>query len=103
MSKDDQKSAAQREADGDITVDIDWLGHTITLPATVDGWDLNVTRAFRDGDRLTAVELLVGADRFAQIEAEHRANNGGSFTNADLRPLGEQIAKLYDLGTSLGE
>jgi hypothetical protein len=93
------KTPAQIEAEGG-TVDVDWLGHTITLPATPDDWDINVTRAFQRGDIVGAVEGLIGEAEFAKVEKAHRKAHGGKFLNRDLAPLGDKIAEVYGLETA---
>lgn len=91
----DDKTPAQREADQDDTIEVEWLGQTVHLPATADDWDINVSRAFAKGDLITAIEQLVGTASFRRIEKAHRAEHGGKFRNADLRPLGDKIAETY--------
>jgi hypothetical protein len=86
---------AEREATQDETIEVEWLGQTVHLPATPEDWDINVTRAFAKGDLITAIEELVGAAAFRRIEKAHRAKHGGKFRNADLKPLGDKIAETY--------
>lgn len=90
---------AEVEATG-ATVEVEWLGQTISLPAEMDDWDINVTRAFRDKDVIGVVEQLVGPERFAQIEKVHRAAHNGRMTNRDLEPLGDEIARVYGFDTA---
>src|SRR5690606_41555889 len=88
------KTPAQIEAEGDEHVEIEWLGHTFSVPATAEDWDVNVTRAFAAGDLIGAIEALVGKARFARIEAAQSKANGGRVRNRDLTPHGARGAEL---------
>lgn len=93
----------QAEADESIeTVEIEWLGHPVRLPASTDDWDIDVSRAFARGDIVQVVEALVGRKEFREIERRHRAEHDGRMTNRDLAPLGDRIAEIYGFG-SLGK
>lgn len=89
-----EPTAAEREVTGD-PVTFEWLGHTVTLPATADDLDINATRAFTRGDILGFLEGVIGKRVFADIERSHRAQNDGRFTNADVVPLGDKVAEVY--------
>ena len=89
------KTPAQIEADGDETIELEWLGHTVSIPASTDDWDINVTRAFAKGDAIGVLEMLLGRAQFATIEAAHRKAHGGKFRNSDLTPLTERMAEVY--------
>lgn len=94
--------AVHTEASDVDTVTTEWLGHDIELPASTEGWDIDVNRAFAAGDVVRMLELLVGKRRFAEIEKAHRAAHDGVMTNGDLKPLGDKIAELYGFD-SMGE
>lgn len=88
------KTPAQLEVEGG-TVTIEWQGHTITLPASPDEWDIDVTRAFAKGDIVGAIEGLIGSTEFAKVERAHRKAHDGKFLIRDLEPLAEKIAETY--------
>lgn len=89
------KTPAQVEAEGDETVELEWLGHTVAIPASPEDWDINVTRAFASGDAIAVLEGLLGKAEFARIEKAHRAAHNGKFRNSDLTPLTERMAEVY--------
>src|SRR5690606_41567727 len=89
------KTPAQIEAEGDEHVEIEWLGHKFSVPATAEDWDVNVTRAFAAGDLIGAIEALVGNATFARIEASQRKANGGRFRDRRVTPRGDRLVGLY--------
>jgi hypothetical protein len=98
----DAPEGAELEAADLETVDIEWLGHTVTLPASAEDWDINVLRAFRAGDVIGVIEQLLAPGEFARIEKAHRAAHGGRFLAREMKPLGDRIAELYGF-SSLGK
>ncbi|MFE3057632.1 hypothetical protein [Nocardia sp. NPDC059239] len=66
-----KKSAAQREAEGVETVDIDWRGMRFTIPAHAEDWDFwSVTRHMSQNNFPEACLGLIGPRGIAQIHRE---------------------------------
>lgn len=91
----DDTTPAEAEATGIETVTIDVLGNECEIPATTDYWDIDVARAFAAQDAVKILELLIGKDRFAEIEKAHRKANGGRLLVGDLEPASKRIAEIY--------
>lgn len=63
MPQDHLKPAAEREAEGDETVEFEFGGITYTAPANLDRTK-GVARAFDNRQGTIALELLLGKDQF---------------------------------------
>lgn len=93
--QDHLKPAAQREAEGEETVTIEWHGMSVEVPATIEGWDPDAAEAFETGRAITGLRLLVGSRRYDELRAEFKRQTGRKATIRDLTPLTEEVAKLY--------
>ena len=61
-------SAAQNEAQGVKTVEVEWDGHKYTVPASLDLIDLDVLEQFIDGNVLTFVREMLGPEQWAALK-----------------------------------
>lgn len=86
-------------ADGD-TVDIEWDGTTITVPATADDWDPDVLEAFEDGKAIAAVKGLLGADTYTRLRRDFQRRHGRKMVVRDLNDLMEKVAAVYGFDTA---
>ncbi|MGV9666933.1 hypothetical protein [Nocardia niigatensis] len=91
-----KKSAAQREAEGIETVDIDWRGMRFTIAAHPEDWDFwNVTRHISQNNFPEACLGLLGPQQATMIYREFpRMNNAragelfGELFNAITKAVG---------------
>jgi len=88
------KTPAQREADQDPTVEVDWDGVKITAPAVFDDLDLDAMEAFEQGKALACAKAIV-VD-FDKKRREYEKVNG-------RRPKVRDLSSLMDaLGSAWG-
>lgn len=85
------EAQAVDELDGEIVdgsglIPISWRGHTFTVPASSDDWDVEVTEAFEGGKAATAIRGLLGEDQWEEFMTERPKNR-------DLAEMFEQIAE----------
>ena len=80
--------------DGD-TIDVDWEGITITVPATADDWDPDVLEAFENGKAIAAVKGLLGVDTYERVRRQFRNTHGRKMVVRDLNDLMEKVAEVY--------
>jgi hypothetical protein len=78
-----KKTAAQREAEGIETTDVEFDGEVYTIPADPLDWDVEVTEAFEQGKVVTAVRGMLGPKQWRTVAAK-------GYTN-------RQFSKLFDL------
>lgn len=90
---DHLKSAAQIEAEGIKTLDIEWREFTFTIAATAEDWEVETTLAFEEGKAATGVRLILGADQWAQLMKSKPKNR-------DLSELFDAIAQANGLRDS---
>lgn len=64
--QDHKKSAAQREADGDATVEIVFRGEKFRVAADMDDWHVLAVQAFSRGRNIDAIEMLLGPRQWAR-------------------------------------
>lgn len=86
--------AVQAEATGQETVDIDWDGVTVTLPAKPDDWDLEALEAFEQGKPATAARGVLGDQYDATVRA-YKAKHGRGPKVRDLETLMQAFATAY--------
>ena len=63
----DHRSPAQREAEGETTVTVDYDGESFTFPADPLDWPTRAMRAFEDGKAFAAIHALVGEKKYARL------------------------------------
>jgi hypothetical protein len=68
--QDHKKPAAQTEAEGVDTVDLTWRHLTLTIPASVEEWDVEAVEAFEDGKAAPALRAILGPKQWAAFKAE---------------------------------
>lgn len=81
-------------SDGD-TIDVDWEGITVTVPATADDWDPDVLEAFENGKAIAAVKGLLGVDTYERVRRQFRKTHGRKMVVRDLNDLMETVAAVY--------
>lgn len=86
-----KKTAAQIEAEGIETVDIEWRDLTFTVPATPDDWPVVITLAFEEGKAATGVKGMLGREQWAELMKTKPRNR-------DLGELFDEIAAAVGLG-----
>lgn len=91
VPQDHKKSAAQIEAEGVKTVDVQWRGHTFTVPAEAEDWPVEVTLAFEEGKAASGVRGMLGTEQWAELMKTNPRNK-------DLGDLFTAIAKDLGLG-----
>jgi len=94
---DAAKSAAQAEAEGDETLDVEWQGYTFTIPAQIDEWSGDALEAFEGGKAITAVRELVGSSRLDAVKREYRKQHGRAMRVKDYGEIVDAVAKRYGL------
>lgn len=84
--------AAQNEAEGVENVDLDWEGITITIPVSVDEWDIDTLEAFETGKAATGIRALIGSARYDAVKAEFAKAHGRKFKVKDAASLMDAVA-----------
>jgi len=64
---DHAKPAAQIEAEGEPTIDIEWNGHTFTIGSDPDDYPVETVLAFENGLNVTALQGLLGPTQWADF------------------------------------
>ncbi|WP_213452895.1 hypothetical protein [Rhizomonospora bruguierae] len=85
-----KKTAAQREAEGETTVTIEWEGHEFVVPTDPEDWPTGAMRAFEDGKAFTAIRALIGAKRYDRLGID-------SWPNRKTTGLFEKFAEAAGL------
>lgn len=98
---DTEKTAAQLEAEGATTVDVQWRDITFTVPA-VDEIDLDTLAMFESGKVALAIKAVLGTIAYAKLQRDHQAKHGTSIKARDGADLLNEIAIAYGF-TSRGE
>lgn len=89
--KPPQKTAAQREAEGIETVDVEFDDVVYTIVADPVDWTLDVTEAFEQGKAITAIRGLLG-------NAQWRVVRSKGYRNKDFNELFNLLAKAGGFG-----
>jgi len=90
---DHNKSAAQIEAEGIETTDVEWRGHTFTVSTDPDNWSVETTLAFEEGKAASGVRSILGPKQWAEFMKSKPVNR-------DMADLFNEIAKALGLGTA---
>lgn len=83
---------AENEATGVETVDVEWRGHNLTLPASLDDADISVMEAFEDGKGVRALRALLGDRQWAALTA-------AGMKGRDFKELTPVVAKALGFGS----
>jgi len=67
IPQDHLKPAAQLEAEGIAMTEVDWRGHTFTVPTDPDDWSVAAISAAEKGLNFTSLELMLGAKQWAEF------------------------------------
>ena len=67
LPSDHNKSAAQIEAEGIQTTDVEWRGHTFTVASDPDDYPVEVIIAFEKGQHFVGLELILGDKGWARF------------------------------------
>ena len=67
VPEDHKKSAAQTEAEGIETIDVEWRGLSFTVPADADDYPLEAVMAFERGENFAALEMILGPKSWAEF------------------------------------
>ncbi|QDQ97983.1 hypothetical protein [Tomitella fengzijianii] len=81
----------RREAEGDDTVQIDYRGHTYTVPADQDDWSIDALEAFERNHVVAGVRELLGPEQWARFKARH--NNRRAF-----RGFLDEVSDVFGFG-----
>lgn len=100
--QDHLKPAAQLEAEGSETVDIEYEGITFTIAASMDDWDLDTLEAFETGKGVAMIRGVLGVEGLAETRKTFAKAHGRKMRVKDLRELGDVIAQAMGL-ESAGE
>jgi murein endopeptidase len=87
------KTPAQLEAEGVETIDVEWEGMTLPVPADAQGWDLDALEAFENGKAIGLIRALFTSETYEQMKVTFRRNHGRPPKLKDLDGLMEAIAK----------
>lgn len=93
------KSAAQREAEGADTVDVQWRGMTFEVPAPAEDWPYWTVVRHLQNDLPAAVCNLIGPRATAQLQGKY-PNMAASEAGELFADLFNEIAKELGLGSS---
>lgn len=78
------------------TVEVEWRGHTLVLPASLDDCPVAVLQAFEDGKLVAAVQGILGAVQYAKLDRAEM------LTVSDLTELSDVVAAAMGM-ESAGE
>lgn len=84
--KPPKKTAAQREAEGIETVEVEYDGEFYEIPADPIDWKVSTTEAFEQGKIVTAIRGLVGREQWAILA-------GKGYRNRQFRELFDLLAE----------
>jgi hypothetical protein len=87
----------QAEAEGTPIV-VDWEGVELTVPASVQDWDLDTLEAFEQGRAITAIKSLLGDDGYKQATDAFQAKHGRKVKVRDVEGLMSTVAGAYGFG-----
>lgn len=62
-----KKTAAQLEAEGVETLDVEWRDMSFTIGADPDDWTLEIIEAFENNRGIGALRGVLGADQWAEV------------------------------------
>ena len=86
---DHNKPAAQIEAEGIETTDVEWNGLTLTVPSDSDDWPVESVLAFEEGKVVSGLRAGLGAVQWAAV--------------MKTKPLKRDLSSLFDsLAETLG-
>lgn len=86
---DHKKSAAQIEAEGVETVDVEWRGLTFTLPSDPEDWSVAAISAAEKGQSFTSLELILGPKQWAEfMKTKPTRRDGIDLNRALTKALG---------------
>lgn len=91
--QDHQKSAAQVEAEGVQTIDVEWRGHTFTVPADADDWTVEAMMAFEEGLNAHGLKAILEPAAWAELMATKPRKR-------DLMDLFDAMAKALGMDSS---
>lgn len=91
--QDHLKSVAQREAEVDENVVIDFRGNEFTIPADQDDWPILAVQAFSNGRNIDAIQHLLGPRQWALYSAKFPKKR-------DFDEFAEAIAENFGFGTA---
>lgn len=86
--------AVQAEAQNVSTIDVDWDGVSVTLPAKPDDWELDTLEAFEQGKAATAVRGVLGKS-YNRVITDYKARHGRPPKVSDLESFMQTFAKAY--------
>lgn len=86
---------AQAEAEGTDTIDVDWDGVTVTVPASVEAMDLDVLEAFETGKAVSALRAMIGTKGYDELRKRYEKEHGRTAKVGDLGRLMDAIAAAY--------
>lgn len=89
--KPPKKSAAQLEAEGVETVDVEWRGLTLTLPADSEDWSAESVLLFERGQNANGLMEILGPTQWAQVMKTKP-------TKRDLGKLFEEMGEVFGVG-----
>lgn len=89
VPSDHKKSAAQIEAEGVETVDVEWRGHTFTIVADADDYPLEAVMAFERGQNFVGLEIVLGPKQWHEfMKTKPRKSDGVDLMGAMNGALG---------------
>ena len=91
--KPKRRPQAQREAEGDDEVAIEYRGRTYYVPADQDEWSIDAMEAFERNLMFAGVGALLGPRQWAEFKARH--NNRKAF-----REFLDEVADVFGFETA---
>lgn len=82
----------------DVLKVVQWRGHDLRVPPSIEEWDIEIQEAAENGQILRHVSLLLGDDQFQQLRDDKAIPKMG-----DLQDLVQTITKQAYGGAKLGE
>lgn len=81
--QDHKKPAAQIEAEGITMADIEWRGHTFTVPSDADDWSVEAMMAFESGLNAHGMQAILEPAQWAELMS--------------MKPLKRDLLDLFDV------
>ena len=89
VPEDHKKTAAQIEAEGIPTTDVEWRGLTFTVPTDPDDWSVEAVQAFERGRNFVGLETVLGPKQWAEfMKTKPRKRDGMDVFDAIAASLG---------------
>lgn len=82
------------------TIEVEWEGLTLTLPATAEDWSVDALEAFENGKAVAAIRGVFGTGAYDKLRTDFEKTHGRDLKVRDLSGLLDVIAREYGFAGS---